>query len=141
VIYFSALSQVQISDSTKASKKPKPLIKELIDNTDPEVLFTGEKICDQKIFFLGKTKGKANKNSYYIVTVSTSWGASCKNTSRILVFDFGKKYLGNYYSEILPLSIQGDYLLFEGSEKSPNFTNHPPAKFSIAGIKLEFEKK
>jgi hypothetical protein len=139
ILNISTFSQSK-SKIGSASQIKKSLIRELIDNTDQEVFFIGEIVCDQKINFLGATKGKSKRSSFYIIALSTSWGESCKNTSRILVYNNARKYLGSYYSEFLPTSIANDCLMFEGGKKSSSFTEGPPKEFSIDGTEFNFQK-
>lgn len=98
--------------------------------------------CDQKggtettLKYLGSVKTKKG-NIYKIMSYVWTWGMSCRETNRILIFNNQNQYLGNYYMNSfcdLPTQLKNGYLIFNNSsqdcdrqiEKPINFKNGIP---------------
>lgn len=109
----------------KVEKGNVPFIQRLIDNTPDWILGGDDEVCNMSFSYLGKVVS-ISKENYFIATINLDIGHSCKNTSRILVYDSNSKYLGNYYAEgVLPSSVD-DNKLFGKDFMSVDLSNGIP---------------
>jgi hypothetical protein len=142
LLFFSKLSFGQIDDS----KFRIIVLKKNIIGKE----FTFGK-CDQKsghetiLTYLGSVKTKKGK-TYKIMNSIWTWGMSCRETSRILIFNDQNQYVGNYYmfdSCDLPTKLENGYLKFKNAndgcdrktETTINLKNGIPK--SLFGNKFE----
>jgi hypothetical protein len=77
---------------TKAS-----IIKRLVEKTPQDILGV-EEICNIQYSFLGDIV-LTNRTIYKVSTLSLDFGQSCRNTTRIILYNGKYQYLGNYYTE------------------------------------------
>jgi hypothetical protein len=94
------------------------------------------------LIYLGEIKSKGGQ-IYKIITSRWYWGMSPRATSRIVIFNGNKEYLGDYYLTMtydVPDKIEGSSLVFTNNKNSDcdsnlvtkiSFKNGIPRKFFL----------
>lgn len=140
-------SDCAVQSRKRELRGPHPLTAQLrlVAMNEANVFFAPGEFHRETFAHLGKV-GHRSGHHWHVVRLETIWGSSCRLTSRLLVFDSNRRYLGNFsHIPSSKITIRGDTLMF--SEVDPEsgallrFTNDgPPSKAWIDGEVHSFER-
>src|SRR5689334_449379 len=98
LLLIFGLSSHSQTKNVEVDNKNDSVKQRLIGKTPGWILGDDDSVCDIRYSYLGKIITK-DKKTYLIATLSLDAGHSCKNTTRILIYDSLQNYFGNYYTE------------------------------------------
>ena len=74
------------------------ILKILVLNTPEDYLGKDDQVCNLEYKYLGAVN-KNNIPFYYISTISLEFGATCRKSTRLIVYNKDFKFQGDYYTQ------------------------------------------
>ena len=110
---------------------PGPLTEKLhVEATSQNLLFNNGEFHDERFSYIGavRTVGGA---AWHVALVVTTWGQSCRATSRLLIFDRDLHFKGQYsHFQVRRFRVEGASILIADAEQEDgnriDFDDHGP---------------
>ncbi len=117
---------------------PQPLVAELRHAvpTSADVLFPDGEFMLEDFSYVGRVDN--GSHAWQLAHLTTVWGQACRATSRLLVFDDQRRYLGNFAGVPAPSSVAGARVEFEGADPVLFDGSTPPTQVRVDGEVHEF---
>lgn len=105
------------------------------------LLFRRGEFDDEQFTYIGLVKARPG-TSWHVVYLSTTWGGSCRATTRLLVFSDDMRFVGQYsHFSARPLGTEGDTVFFDSpADQGDRITftaDGPPKKAWFDGENFE----